>query len=456
MIALATGEGLPDAYIGFGTSSIFSHSNLQKYGESGAVIPLDDLIEQYGENLKSVWDELGEYSIRQHMTSSDGHIYYMPGLSASLITRYIRQVMWVNKGWLEALDIAVPETTEEFRDMLHAFKTGDPNGNGLADEIPLAGTEDHYGKQVYDYLFNAFIYNKPKNDHFMLENGSVDYAPVRDEWRDALLYMHGLYQDGLLSPLSFTQNNQQHIQLANDPRDLLGAFTSPGITYTVLQNSPEILARYVGIGPLAGPDGKKNASVNVPLPNPYAVITSACEHPAEVFKLFDLMLSEEASLRGRYGEQGVDWELAGEGEISIYGTPATIRVINQLRNNPQNKHLNQIGPYISRPWFTNVTWDGSETDGEYMNAQAAMLYREHEPDEYIGELIFSGTEKEHILDIRTDIETYVRQSIIDFITGDRDIASDSEWAAYVREIENMGLSALLKTAQAAFERMKGG
>jgi len=453
-IALTTGEGLPDAYIGFGSYDLFSNLNLQRFGESGTIVRLNDFIERYGVNLKSVWDELEEHNVETLMTMPDGSVYYMPGFSSSLITRYIHHVMWVNKCWLEALSIPAPSTTAEFRDMLVAFRDGDPNGNGLNDEIPMAGTEEHYGKQVYDYLFNAFIYNGSEHDRLLFEDGVIGFAPTRDEWREALRYMRGLYQEGLISPLSFTQSNQQHREMANDPRNILGAFTSPGITFTVLQNSPEIMERYIGIGPLSGPDGARYASVSTPLPKPCGVITSAAEHPEEVFKLFDLMLSEEASLMGRYGEFGVDWDWASDGDISIYGTPATIRIINQIWNRSQNKHLNQIGPYISRARFSGgVTWDGNTTDGEYMNAQAVMLYRDFEPQEYVGEIIYNADEEERILHIRDEIEAYVRLNIAAFITGHRDIESDRVWAAYLSGFKDIGLDTLLLTAQAAFDRM---
>ncbi|MCL2702778.1 MAG: hypothetical protein FWE91_04110 [Defluviitaleaceae bacterium] len=456
LLSLTTGEGLPDAYIGFGSGNyeIFNNLNLQEYAGWGVIIPLNGLIEQHGVNLKAVWEELAGYDIKQYMTLADGMIYYMPGFSSSLITRY-RQVMWVNRGWLDVLDIPVPSTTAEFRDMLIAFKTLSPNRNWAIDEIPLAGTEEHYGKQVYDFLFNAFIYNDEKHGRLLLENGIIGYAPIRDEWREALKYMHGLYQDGLFSPFSFTQSNQQHKQMANDPRDILGAFTSPGITFTVLQNSPEIMRRYVGIGPLTGPGGASYATVSLPLPKPNGVITSAAEHPAEVFKLLDLMLSVEASLMGRYGEYGVDWEYAREGDISIYGTPATIRIINQIWNKSQNKHLNQIVPYISRPGFSNgVTWEGSTTDGEYMNAQAAMLYRGHEPVEFVGEITFAAREECCFPLLRTDLERYLKRNVIAFITGEQDIESDDDWAEYIGGFYYWGLEHYLEIAQTAYNRMK--
>ncbi len=451
---LISGEGLPDAYMGFGNHVIFNNYNAQKYGEQGIILSLNELIEKYGDNTKKLFDELPEYNIRALMTSADGHMYYMPGFSSSMITRY-RQVMWVNKGWLDALNMSVPTTTDEFRDMLRAFKNNDPNGNGIRDEIPMAGTEEFYSKQVYEYLFNAFIYNNEKFSRLLLENGVVGFAPVRDEWREALRYMRGLYDEGLLSPLSFSQDDQQMKQMANDPRDILGAFSVAGITFTVQQNSPEMLQRYMGIAPLMGPGGVRLSTVSIPLPKPNGVITSACKNPDEVFKLFDLMLSEEACLIGRYGDKGIDWDFAEKGDVSIYGTPATIRIKNQLWNTLQNKHLCQIGPYVSRPKFSGgVTWDGTETDGEYINAQTALLYKDYEPDEFIGALNYTPDEESAIAEIRTGIDQFVKDSVQEFITGARDINDDEEWCKYIQAFDELGLAKFIATAQKAHDRIQ--
>ncbi|MDR1687936.1 MAG: extracellular solute-binding protein [Clostridiales bacterium] len=447
-------QGLPDAYVGFGNRNIFQNPNIQRYGELGLILPLNRYIEEYGVNLKELFNELPEHNIKSMMTSADGNIYSMPGFSSSAITKYQR-FMWVNKNWLEELNMNVPTTTAEFREMLAAFRDNDPNGNGIADEIPMAGTEDAYGKQPYDYLVNAFVYNDKDNAYLIPENGVLSFAPVKDEWREALTYLRFLFDEGLYSPLCFTQNDQQFRQLANDPRDILGAFLSPGITFTALQNSPEVMARYVGIGPLLGPGGVRLSTVFASLPKPNGVITSACRYPEEVFKLFDLMLSEEACLMGRYGEQGVDWHFAGQGEVSIFGTPATIHITNQLWNTTQNKHLMQIAPYVSRPKFSGgVTWDGNTSDGEYMNAQAALKYADSDPAEHVTALIFTPEEEAAVQEIRADIEARVRVTAAAFITGERDIKSDTEWELYLREFEDLGLAEFLKAAQVAYNRTR--
>lgn len=452
-LALTTGENLPDAYVGFSSYDLFSSYNLQLLGEQGRVLPLDPYIEAYGENLNKLFSELKEYRIREFMQSADGHFYYMPGFSSSTITRY-RQIMWINKGWLESLHLPIPTTTEEFQAVLKAFATQDPNGNGIADEIPLCGSEEMYSKQSYEYLMSAFIYNDEKHYRLLKNDGQLRFAPITEQWRQGLQYMRTLYNEGLISPLSFTQDDRQLGEMATDSRDILGAFTSAGITKTVLQNSPEALERYVGIAPLTGPEGVGTAAVSTPLPKANGVITSACKNPEAVFRLFDLMLSEEACLRGRYGEKGVDWDFAKPGDISIYGTPATIKILNQIWNTPQNKHLMQIVPYVSRPKFSGgVTWDGNTTDGEYMNAQAALQYVGSEPEEYVGALIFTPDEENRIEKIREALDAQVHQTMIAYITGQRNIDDDADWNRAKEEYSSLGLQEFLDTAQAASDRM---
>lgn len=453
-LSLTTGQGLPDAYIGFGDYELFSSYSLQLFAQQGRILPLDDYMENHGVNLNKAFLELKEYHLKEFMTSSDGHFYYMPGFSSSTITRY-RQVMWLNKGWLDQLKLPVPTTTEEFRNTLKAFAENDPNGNGIPDEIPLCGTEEAYSKMPYEYIMGAFIYNDEKHDRLRKENGKLSFAPVYDQWRQGLMFMRSLYDEGLISPLSFTQNDHQFQQMANDQKDILGAFTTAGITRTILQNSPEVMERYVGIGPLTGPDGVRTASVSIPLPKANGVITSACKNPEAVFKLFDIMLSEEGCLMGRYGEKGVDWDFAKSGDISIYGTPATIKIINQIWNTPQNRHLMQICPYISRPKFSGgVTWNGDTTDGEYINAQAALKYVGSEPAEYVGALVLTPEEETKIAKIRAELETRVRKTMVEFITGQRDIYDDAQWEKSKQEYADLGLNEFLEVAQRASDRME--
>ncbi len=69
-------------------------------------------------------------------TAPDGHIYALPQWADCYHCTYPDK-LWINSTWLKKLGLQVPKTTEDLRNVLLAFKTKDPNGNGKADEIPM-------------------------------------------------------------------------------------------------------------------------------------------------------------------------------------------------------------------------------------------------------------------------------------------------------------------------------
>ena len=61
--------------------------------------------------------------------------------------------MWINKAWLDRVGMEVPQTTEEFKEVLRAFKEQDANGNGDPnDEIPLSGSLKGWNTNPTNFL----------------------------------------------------------------------------------------------------------------------------------------------------------------------------------------------------------------------------------------------------------------------------------------------------------------
>ena len=96
----------------------------------------------------------------------------------------MRQKLWINTTGLNTLGLAMPETTDDLEAVLLAFKEQDPNGNGLADEIPLTGATGTWSADVYDYPMNPFIYNDGASYLYMNHNKEVDFNANKPEWRD--------------------------------------------------------------------------------------------------------------------------------------------------------------------------------------------------------------------------------------------------------------------------------
>ncbi|MDL2232481.1 extracellular solute-binding protein [Ruminococcaceae bacterium OttesenSCG-928-L11] len=454
--AFANGDVRVDAFfsLNVGDDYLTALAALQDYGEKGYILPLNPYLEE-STNLSQIFRRFDSYDLQKIMTASDGNLYFMPGLDASRGQR-AKHVFWINKGWLSALRLSVPQTTDQLRQVLEAFSTLDPNGNGIADEIPLCGTLAADGQELYNAIINSFIYADPENSYLLLQNGHVVFAPETDAWRQAMQYLNSLYRDGLISPLLPELSSRSFSELANSPADILGGFTANRITDVLMQNSPEVISNFIHVPPLAGPEGQCNATEHIPFPNIAGVIPSTCCNPQAVFDLLDRMLSEQAFLIGRYGEETVDWETAKLTDMDFYGRNATVRIINQLANKVQNKHIGELGPFFAYPQYADgVSFAGLESDQEYINARAVGAYAPYMPDEHLGTALYRADTAAELQVLRRQIDAYTEARIVDFITGALDPFDDAQWDSVVRRYDALGLPRFLAVAQASYTEMMG-
>jgi ABC-type glycerol-3-phosphate transport system substrate-binding protein len=450
--AFASGNADVDAFFAFDTGGDYRAqlAKLREYGQAGYILPIDAYLTG-NSNLERAFAAAPAYNLRETMTSRDGHLYFFPGLDTSR-TKETGQILWLNKNWLANLSLPVPTTTEQLREVLLAFKTGDPNGNGLADEIPLCGSAYPYGQQCWISLINAFVYDDPENSRLYAENGKIIFAPETAGWREAMIYLNSLYAAGLIDPMALELSPRSLLDLAGNPADLLGGFSADELTDVALQNSPEILSKYIHVAPLEGPDGMRRASGKTVLPIVAGVISASCENPEAVFRLFDLMLSEEAFLIGRYGEEGVDWVPGGVTDLDFYGNPASVRVIQRLSARVQNKQISELGPYFAWPSLADsVSYTGFDSDAAYIDARAHLAYLPYVPQENIGSLLASAALPEEIQNLRREIDALTDESLLDFMTGVRDPNDDAQWQAYQQEYRALGSEELVRGVQEAYE-----
>ncbi|GJM72706.1 hypothetical protein HMSSN036_49220 [Paenibacillus macerans] len=124
---MASGD-LPDAIFDAG----YGDYELLKLAKDGAIIPLNDLIEQYMPNFKKVLEEAPEY--KAMITAPDGNIYAFPWIeelgTGKERIQSVDAVPWINVEWLNKLDLEMPKTTEELKQVLIAFKPRIPTETG--------------------------------------------------------------------------------------------------------------------------------------------------------------------------------------------------------------------------------------------------------------------------------------------------------------------------------------
>jgi putative aldouronate transport system substrate-binding protein len=447
-VLLASGD-YPDVFM----NTRISSSQADIYALQGAFVPIDDLIEKYGVEFKKAVEKVPE--MIDISRASDGKIYGLPDLNECYHCMYAQR-MWINKTWLEKLNLKMPETTDDFYKVLKAFKDNDPNGNGKADEIPLAGAINGWSMEVIPYLMSSFIYT----DRYLpyLEDGKIIVPYDKEGWKEGLKYINKLYDEGLLYPESFTMDKSQLKQLGENPDvPVLGAASAAwyGQFTTNLGDSGRYKMYNSAVPPLEGPNGVRTTYYEGEKVVPYKyIITKDCNNPELAFRWADWFYTQEATLRTVFGVPDKDWRYAEEGEIGLNGKQAIYTTISE-KGQMSNKSWNQMAPAFRDNDFRLGQSRSDAPEGDQVEV---VLYQEakekYEPysikENWIPPVMFTEDESAEYEDLKLTIENYVKQSAAQFITGVKDI--EKGWDSYVKELENIGVDRYLELYQNAYDR----
>lgn len=453
-IMVASGAKLPDI-ISVGTAS-----EMRIFGANGALVPLEDYM-HLATNFQARCAELGldpEWVINM-CKHSDGHLYGMPRLNANPPDT-IAWRTWINTAWLEAVGMDFPTTSDELLAVLRAFRDEDPNGNGVKDEIPLVGSTNAWNGRVFSRILNMFTYYdgsatsaSADENYYLLSDGVLDVSYDKDEYREALRFARMLYDEGLLSSLSFTQDSSQYNALCSQDPPVVGIGVS-GSASPFAANRPS----YEGLPAIKGPNGAQYATGSVSLPIITSGISVDCENFEAALRLLDAFYMDEEYMRiDRWGEPEVDWTYPDEDELSPYeGVKPGVKVLKDIWGLEQNSTWrNGFIPVLapSDGSLYSPVWNGDVNVGESKNARAIAKLRDYIPAERVAAINYTDEESQLWAETRAVIKTYVQESQARFITGAMDI--ETEWDGYLAELSAMNYKGLLDADQAAFNRTLG-
>ncbi|SEL97558.1 putative aldouronate transport system substrate-binding protein [Paenibacillus sp. cl141a] len=443
-------EDYPDLILGLNISP----AQQMIYGSQGAFLPLNDLIEKQGPNTKKLFQDNPE--IQSTITALDGNIYALPEVNECYHCS-MSQKMWIYEPWLKKLNLKMPETTDELYEVLKAFKEQDPNGNGIQDEIPLSISPKSWSSSIDAFLLNSFIYNPVYGSsykHIFIRDDKLDVAFNKPEWREGLRYMNKLYAEGLLAPESFTQDDNQLIQIGENPDTvILGASTGghQGIFTQLLGESGRWL-EYKTVPPLKGPNGVRYAALDSTGLNPGAfVITKKAKHPELALRWADGLYEREHTLRSVYGRPDQEWREAKDGEVGINGEPA---VWSELKSygTVQNIAWIQTGPSLRTNEFRLSAVAKGDDDLEVvLYNETKNKYEPYKPTDVstVPPLFLTNEQASEVADLSKTINDYVDEMMARFVIGDADL--DKDWDSYVKQLEAMNVARYLVIYQEAYD-----
>lgn len=449
-------NNLPDLLI----NAKLNLNDVAEYGSQGYFYPLNSLIDEHAPNLKKYMEKFPR--LRDYMTSPDGNIYCLVNVADNVIEQVPR--VFVNQHWLDALDMGLPSTVDEFYEMLVAFKTKDPNGNGEADEIPLAKGPSNF---VENILMSAFGIKSRESEYVIQEkDGTVYLAETSENYKAYLKFMNKLYEEGLLDPNFFTSTSEVHKQQVIDNQvGVFGAWAPFVTTNSTISGDKN----YAYLGALSS---EYSPTADIVLSHQVsnlglAMINAKSEYAPQIMQLLDYFYSDEGVIAAMRGWEGITFDYVNLPYEGLEKYPiATMRECEGYASAEEFRYkkavINTGFLFVTSSLSTQYAAIEAATDEQLEMmledyGWAVLIARDALNNPKINLIsnfpafIYTEEENAERSIYYTDISLYIKSMKTQFITGESSVEED--WDTFINTLNQMQLPALLEIEQAAYDRL---
>lgn len=409
---------------------------IMQYTDKGAFEPLDDLIAEYGPNFSAILEEHPEY--KRELAAVDGKIYTFPQIAA-IPNEY---VYMIRQDWLDKLGLEMPTTLDELVEVFRAFRDGDPNGNGEADEIPFvvaSGGETTYGGGTY---YNIDLYESfGLYQDFFIEDGEIKYDAIDPRMKEYLTFANMLYAEKLLDPEFLTMDKQQwESRMTNSIGGMTFNWNTRIDIFNTALQQVDPNAQLVGMAPPEGPYGEaKTRHQMKAIRGNGTAIAASSDKKEVVVKFFDYIYSDEGTELMNFGIEGETYTKEG-GKLQY-----TDVVLHPSDGDSPQTTLFQLG--IDRLNYVQM----AEYEDAFVSDEVRRtreLYLPYITDPYPS-LKFTEEEQKEITNRMTEIQTYRDENIVAFIIGTRPL---DEFEQFVEELKSLGIEDIIEIHKTAYER----
>lgn len=320
----AVGKNMPDVIMApyWGGGDACSQT-IRQAVKDGLLIPVDEYLEEYGENIKDSWDiGISEGFKRLELNNEvfDGKKYIIPMQTPASPEDFENwgYSVFCRKDILNSLGVD-PSTINSSDDLYELSKSiknasfKDINGNDI-----IICTTHAYGYSYECYL-NSFKRRNAQTNVIIKDNGDYDWICNNDLIEEEIKFMNKMINEGLFDKTCFAQTNDSVIQKMVTGSAAMIACRYEQLTnmlqQTLYVNHPEM--EYVAIGPIydangvaAMPDSYREESGEYGFP--VLLITKDCKDPVSVIKYLNYINSDEGEIICKLGVEGEDFIRTGD------------------------------------------------------------------------------------------------------------------------------------------------
>ncbi len=294
---------------------VYAKGDLNILKEAGAILELDDLIEEHGPNLKTLY---GDYLPRLRWSIDDPHIYYVGTYPVHEVSLEPSAAFWLQHAVVKELGYPELKTLDDFESAIKEYYAKCPQIEGQ-DTIPLTILADEW-RFLISVTNPAWAATGGSDDgewYVDPETYEVVRHHTREEEKEYFRWLNHMYNEGLLDPESFTQKYDQYKAKIASGRTL--ALTDAAWEISEAQTALRqagLEDRMHGQYPIVlDEDTECRVNQSPGYTGGWGIsITKNCEDPERAIAFLDWMATEEAQVLTHWGIEGEHWEYDGDGK----------------------------------------------------------------------------------------------------------------------------------------------
>lgn len=419
------------------TFNVGSDKQIQDAALGGDVYALNDLIEEYSPN----WSEYlasDDYA-RKVVTMSDGNIYSLPIVRDEPSNGGLRDQWLIQKTWLDELGLEVPTTTDEFYEVLKAFKENAGNGSIPKDVIPyyIYGVTSNVGGALD--IINSFGV-RVANERYMAtvdDDGKVEFNLANEAVIEPLQFLHKLFEEGLIPSECLTDDWDTYISKTRSDPPMVGSYHS-------YQNPDATNTEIVAMGPLDAENGQESMirSQTNHVQRNYFTIYKNCQYPEAAMRLADLIADPDWSIQAMYGMYGDTYLMKNDdGSVTMHSYPADAQ--------GDNAPMNSVPFLLTEEMFDTFTYSEGSAQRQRADAISELYADKAIPTENLyPNVIFTTEQTDRLAELQTDISEYINTTLATWMLEG---GIEEGWDAYVEQLNKLGLEEYLSILQDALD-----
>jgi putative aldouronate transport system substrate-binding protein len=327
----------------------------QKFIDAGAAIPLNDLIEKYGENIKKT-----NGSMLKKLTQADGKIYFIAPYREGIDNSRVNRAFYVQRRVLEEAGYPKITSLDAYFKLLEDYKAKHPETDGnktigysfISDQSSF-WTLTNPATDLRGFTNDGVLQFDPKTITGKVYGNNED---SKTYWK----YLNQQWNKGMIDPEAFTMSKDQYMAKLASGRVL--GFYDQWWQFNDVQLSLAAAKKfdyqYVGL-PIVFDNTVKERyqTPSVPIVRDGISISTKCKDPERAFKFLDWLLSEEVQKRANWGVKDQDYTVDANGKF--------VRTTEQRERLKSEEYRKKTGfGAFGYPWPINSI-NAKYADGNY-------------------------------------------------------------------------------------------